>query len=369
MTSAHLRNASLDIVRSRAEECYASGLSDKEAFAELDKFIPKLKDWASSIMARKHKEEPPKQSKISHGVKIYDTSGSTLKLSIENILATEEDILSPMWGLRARPDGSAVVNIEYQHQNMNQNSENDKARDRKAGRYVAPLELKTGNPYQAHQAQALLYARAFMDRYGEESSRIGPPPAAISQKLKSNCGKDEATLGGAILIYLGLRDGKEDQEKVLYVREKRYELQALLGLRNNLARTMANKCRNEATGKSTQDGAGLARPACRALPDVIGRQSVCDMCYVRDACALYHKGWENGTEETSKMGPGFTEAVGHLSTSQMAYFRKWDRLLDLEDSQVHRSTKLLWRIPSLEREARGTCSANLMLLQKKKERR
>ena len=261
----------------------------------------------------------------------------------------------------------AVVNIEYQHQNMNQNSENDKARDSKAGRYVAPLELKTGNPYQAHQAQALLYARAFMDRYGEGSNRIGPPPAVISQKLKSNGGKDEATLGGAILVYLGLRDGKEDQEKVLYVREKRFELQALLGLRNNLARTMANKCRNEATGKSTQDGAGLARPACRALPDVIGRQSVCDMCYVRDACALYHKGWENGSEETSKMGPGFTEAVGHLSTSQMEYFRKWDRLLDLEDSQVHRSTKLLWRIPSLEREARGTCSANLMLLQKKRE--
>ena len=96
---------------------------------------------------------------------------------------------------------------------------------------------------------------------------------------------------------------------------------------------MANKCSNEATGKSAQDGAELARPACRALPDVIGRQSVCDMCYVRDACALYHKGWENGTEQTSRMGPGFTEAVGHLSTSQMAYFRKWDRLLDLEDSK------------------------------------
>ena len=102
LTRAHLRNASLDIVRSRAEECYASGLSDKEAFAELDKFIPKLKEWASSIMARKHKEEQPrKQPKTSHGVKIYDTSGSTLRLSIENILATEEDILSPMWGLRA----------------------------------------------------------------------------------------------------------------------------------------------------------------------------------------------------------------------------------------------------------------------------
>ena len=88
------------------------------------------------------------------------------------------------------------------------------------------------------------------------------------------------------------------------------------------------------------------------------------MCYVRDACALYHKGWENGTEQTSRMGPGFTEAVGHLSTSQMAYFEKWDRLLDLEDSQVHRSTKLL-AYTITERQARGTCSANLMLLRKK----
>ena len=123
-------------------------------------------------------------------------------------------------GLRARPDGSAVVNIKYEHKNMNQNSENDKGRDNQAGRYVAPLELKTGNPYQAHQAQALLYARAFMDRYGQASSKIGPPPAAVSQKSITNGGKDEATLRGAILIYLGLRDGKEDQEKVLYVREK-----------------------------------------------------------------------------------------------------------------------------------------------------
>ena len=69
LTRAHLRNASLDIVRSRAEECYASGLSDKEAFAELDKFIPKLKDWASSIMARKHKEEQPETIQNLYGSK------------------------------------------------------------------------------------------------------------------------------------------------------------------------------------------------------------------------------------------------------------------------------------------------------------
>ena len=89
-------------------------------------------------------------------------------------LATEEDILSPMWGLRARPDASAVVKIEYQHHNMNQNLQRDMQQDKKSGRYVSPLELKTGNPHQSHQAQALLYARAFMDRYGGDTNVIGP---------------------------------------------------------------------------------------------------------------------------------------------------------------------------------------------------
>ena len=98
-------------------------------------------------------------------------------------------------------------------------------------------------------------------------------------------------------------------------------------------------------------------PACRPLPGVIGRKGTCDMCYVRDVCSLYHKGWENGTEETAKMGPAFNEAIGHLSESHLEYYRKWDRLLDLEDSQLHRSSKMLWRVPASERQARGTCTA------------
>ena len=108
-------------------------------------------------------------------------------------------------------------------------------------------------------------------------------------------------------------------------------------------------------------------PACRPLPGVIGRKGTCDMCYVRDVCSLYHKGWENGTEETAKMGPAFNEAIGHLSESHLEYYRKWDRLLDLEDSQLHRSSKMLWRVPASERQARGTCAANLLLTKKERQ--
>ncbi len=383
LSTDYLRNASSDIIYKRAQECYASGLRDDEALAEMNKFIPKLKQWASIIMRQSnlnnhHPAMNGSSNRAGNGIEIMDTTGSTLRFAIDNILATEEDILSPMWGLRARPDASAVVKIEYQHHNMNQNLQRDMQQDKKSGRYVSPLELKTGNPHQSHQAQALLYARAFMDRYGGDTNVIGPPPVG-TEVLKpslsaTNAHSNTTTLNGAILIYLGLRDGSQDKEKVLYVREKRLELQALFGLRNNLARTMAENIRGEVklasplSSNSQSDGEKRhTAPACRPLPGVIGRKGTCDMCYVRDVCSLYHKGWENGTEETAKMGPAFNEAIGHLSESHLEYYRKWDRLLDLEDSQLHRSSKMLWRVPASERQARGTCAANLLLTKKERQ--
>ena len=80
-----------------------------------------------------------------------------------------------------------------------------------------------------------------MDRYGEGSNRIGPPPAAHIPKNEIEWWQRRGNPRRGNLVYLGPTMEKEDQ-KVLYVREKRFELQALLGLRNNLARTMANKC-------------------------------------------------------------------------------------------------------------------------------
>ena len=67
------------------------------------------------------------------------------------------------------------------------------------------------------------------------------------------------------------------------------------------------------------------------------------------------------------MGSAFNAAVGHLSECHMKYFRKWDRLLDLEETHMHRSSKMLWRLPATERQARGTCAANLFLSRKERQ--
>ena len=332
-----LRKAAKRIMSSRSEECCASNVTDAEASRSLYSFLPKIVKWAGVHMTSVARGKPQVQM-------------DPATPPIDRVLTSEEDIVSPMWGLRARPDVSVAVSCTgpaNSHSTMLPGG-------------VLPLELKTGMPYQAHEAQAVLYGVAFADRYGDPNQYAGPPPMS-AQSVPAASQSFEA----ALLVYLGLKDGHAEKEKTRAIHHKRLELQALLDLRNRVARASSSQKHEMVTTSMNGGAVDTLIPAGRLLPTVIERVNTCGSCYVRDACALYHKAWEEtgaeGTIKSTKIRELFEESVGHLNEKEIKYFQKFSRLLDLEASTAVNSTRMLWRVPPKDRETHGTCAADLLL--------
>jgi DNA replication ATP-dependent helicase Dna2 len=62
---------------------------------------------------------------------------------------------------------------------------------------------------------------------------------------------------------------------------------------------------------------------------------------------------ENGTEQSSGMPDLFESKTRHLSPSQIEYLKKWEALIELEKSDVHRFRTEMSTLSGPEREKLG----------------
>lgn len=97
------------------------------------------------------------------------------------------------------------------------------------------------------------------------------------------------------------------------------------------------------------------------LPPMIKRPSMCNRCYSKTACFIYHKLADDGDGETSGLGDEFEKAMEHLNPSHRDFFRKWDDLLTKEETSMMRFKRELWTLLSHEREALGRCFGNVVI--------
>ncbi|OJJ49372.1 hypothetical protein ASPZODRAFT_1467390 [Penicilliopsis zonata CBS 506.65] len=177
---------------------------------------------------------------------------------------------------------------------------------------VVPLELKTGkrDTNQAHRAQTALYTLLMTDRYDVD-----------------------VTFG--LLYYLEL-------SKTIRIRGIRHELLQMIQVRNRLA--------------------GYVRERFK-LPPMIKKPRMCNQCYAKTSCFVYHKLADDGDGETSGLGDDFTKMVDHLNPKHRDFFRKWDELLTKEEQSMMRFRRELWTLVSSEREALGRCFGNVVIEQ------
>ncbi|KAJ9356882.1 hypothetical protein DTO027B9_3366 [Paecilomyces variotii] len=175
---------------------------------------------------------------------------------------------------------------------------------------TVPLELKTGrkDSNQAHRAQTALYTLLLSDRYDIE-----------------------VTFG--ILYYL-------ETAKTFRIRRIRHEILQMIQARNRLA--------------------GFVRERFE-LPPMIKRPGLCNQCYSKTSCFIYHKLVDDGDGETSGLGDKFLEVVGHLTKPHQDFFRKWDLLLTKEEKHMMRFRRELWTMLSTERESLGRCFSNVVI--------
>ncbi|KAJ3168668.1 Tripartite DNA replication factor [Geranomyces variabilis] len=178
---------------------------------------------------------------------------------------------------------------------------------------AAPFEFKTGKSTSvvAHHAQTVLYTLMMSDRY-------------------------DVNVSSGLLYYM--REGG-----LVHVPGISHEIRGLMIARNAMACHLNKKTK---------------------LPPVIQNPDTCKRCYALDKCLLYHKAVELGTAETSGVGPLFDERTSHLTPTHLRFFEKWERLITMEEGDLHSQRKEIWTLLGSEREKKGTCFSGLQIMHK-----
>jgi hypothetical protein len=100
------------------------------------------------------------------------------------------------------------------------------------------------------------------------------------------------------------------------------------------------------------------------LPEPLDEFRTCRRCYQVDACMLYRKAVEPHPFPSSAQESGlldlYENKTSHLSSDHLHFFRKWDRLVSLEEKELVRYRKEMWTISAAERQELGRYATALM---------
>ncbi|KAM0286740.1 hypothetical protein ACHAQH_000760 [Verticillium albo-atrum] len=175
---------------------------------------------------------------------------------------------------------------------------------------TVPFEVKTGkNTNTSHVAQTALYNLLLTDRYDIE-------------------------IVYGILYYM-------ESSQTSRIPAVRQELRHMIMQRNQLACYIRER--------SVQ------------LPPMKKAKHMCNKCYAKTACFIYHRLADNGDDVTSGMGKQFDEIIRHLTPTHQEFFIKWENLLTKEEKESHKLRRELWTMVSKDREKVGRCFSDVII--------
>ncbi|KAG0212718.1 Tripartite DNA replication factor [Mortierella sp. GBA30] len=233
--------------------------------------------------------------------------GESSVLCVNKILDIEENIWSPMFGLKGKIDASIQVVLR-----TSKKSDGTDTTDTRT--LTVPFELKTGKKSNvvSHRAQTMLYTLLMTDRY-------------------------DVDVQWGLLFYL--KTGE-----FIRVQAPHDEIRTILMQRNEIAYFEEQKL---------------------SLPPMVKSSQTCGRCFSFSSCTVMHKLLEDGTGETSGIGTMFDEATDHLNETHAEFLRKWNRLLALEHGDIAKFQSQIWSMLSVDRLASGNCFSNLQLIEER----
>lgn len=315
-------------VQAHVEGLWELGMEDTVlATEEIKAKMGELAAWAKVFVA----PEPSNSSLVD------DRNGEKVWMSVSKVIAIEEHVWSPQYGLKGNIDATIQSTLR-----------DDPRKPPK--QLVTPFEVKTGRTTQspAHRAQTALYTLLLSDRY------------------------DVAVKAG-ILYYL-------ESSTMTRIAPPVNEIRQMVQERNRLA-SYIHKARHPAKDGEIDESLHSQEYERSGLPVLLRNAFKCGRCYAQQSCFTYHALVEDGSAETAGMVDDnkkshsliWHEAVGHLlgttsgdktqSQALRTWFSKWDKLLTFEESESSRFRKELWTMASSEREESGRCFGNLIVAQ------
>ncbi|KAK7048375.1 DNA replication helicase [Favolaschia claudopus] len=300
------------VIRDKISDIAKISLSVEDARREI-----KLRAKGLKAFSEKYIADSPKAQAVLTNTR--SGPNETSLLAVSQILDIEEDIWSPIWGLKGKIDATVLAVIA---------DSNSRLKEENISTGPKPFEIKTGRPVAGleHRAQTMLYTLLTEERYG-------------------------AQVSSGLLYYT-------QSEEVVRVPTTRNDLKGLLGARNELAAYMSRRTPKETNAKGTS---GMDMESEPFLPPTIDDERVCKRCYALDTCMLYRKTVENVVDTESPIADIYDLKTGHISAAHGAFFKQWERLLSLEEQDTVRFKKELWTMGAAEREAKGRCFSDMRL--------
>lgn len=267
---------------------------------------------------------------------VDDKQGEKALMSVSKLIAIEEHVWSPRYGLKGNVDATVQATV------LSRPGAPDLTK------LIMPFEVKTGKTTQsaAHCAQTALYTLLMSDRY-------------------------DVAVEAGLLYYL-------ESSSMFRIAPPLNEVRQMIQQRNRLAAYIirAKNPLQHAEGSSnvvqSQDSEASG------LPSMLRNPFKCGRCYARQSCFNYHALAESGTSDSAGMIDDdrkshsliWKEAMEHLQLEKSPtqanalrkWFTKWDKLLTFEEINSTRLRKELWTMSSAEREAAGRCFGNLAIL-------
>lgn len=317
-------------IQGHVEGLWELGMTDTSlAVEEVKAKMGEITAWAKIFV----------QPEPSAAAQVDDKHGEKTLMSISKLIAIEEHVWSPQYGLKGNVDATVQVTT----------ASRPGAPDLR--NLIVPFEVKTGRTTHsaAHRAQTALYTLLMSDRY-------------------------DISVEAGILYYL-------ESSAMSRIAPPLNEIRQMIQQRNRLAAYIF-RARNPLDNEDAiEDGAPLPsqQNTDSGLPSMLRNPYKCGRCYAQQSCFNYHALVEGGNADSAGMiddnkknhSSTWKEAMGHLlldgrdaaiGIATRKWFAKWDRLLTFEEADQARFRKELWTMSSVDREAAGRCFGRLHLV-------
>ncbi len=241
------------------ERMYSLDMVEKQVEDRVNVAMLRLRGWAQRFLTR---DAPLREqvAKFEH---------RTSAIRVRRVLAVEQSVWSPMWGLKGKVD--VVLEVVLPEQDS-------------TATCIVPLELKTGtsaasseSASPSHRGQVGLYTLLLQEHYG----------------TRCEWGLLFHTQNATLVGVTASRDAM---------------LAPLLQKRNTIAYYLTHP----------------------RLPPLLRSDHYCSKCPQLALCAIVHKARENGTAATFGLGRTFTEKTEHLSALHLQWYAKWEDLIRRE---------------------------------------
>mmetsp|Transcript_1111 Transcript_1111/g.3088 ORF Transcript_1111/g.3088 Transcript_1111/m.3088 type:complete len:983 (-) Transcript_1111:133-3081(-) len=296
------------ILRENISGLYAADMKEAEACEFLQSTIKGIMQFVDSYL---------------YGSKAINSGKSSRRLGVNSVLAIEESISSPVFGLKGKIDATLKIRVDDEAESF------------------AALEFKTGRVGSGrkvyHTAQLLIYSLLLSERYD----------SSVNQGVLTYISGNNKTAGK--------ENESQDGEHSILVASKRPELVGLVTQRNQLAKYM------------TQEA--IAEGAIDLPPILQGYENLCKSCFAVDNCVIQNRLLEGGapSSRNGSVGPGaaiYNEKTGHILPEHAEFYKLWRTKIAGEERHAERSRKEIWTIMAEDRERDGHCLGNLMLCEK-----